>query len=162
MLGERIADPLGIEGPAGESAGLGWLRLNTVLRPVKQLRNVTGRLALEGASVRGYEIHMGQSAGAALESPALLLEEGRADGAVSDDGQILATYVHGLFEEPAACVALLRWAGLGAPLVINHAQRREAALERLADAVEQSLDLAHLLPQLPAAQGGRELTRAAR
>jgi len=78
--------------------------------------------------------------------------------------QILCTYLHGLFEEPATCAALLRWAGLGAPLLIDHAQRREAALERLADTVEQSLDLARLLRGLSTAvvHGERELTRAAR
>jgi adenosylcobyric acid synthase len=164
MLGTRIADPHGIEGARGESVGLGWLDLETKLHPVKQLRNVSGRLALEGARVRGYEIHMGQSSGTALACPSAVLDGGRADGALSADGQILGTYLHGLFEEPAACAALLRWAGLKAPLLIDHAQRREATLERLADAVEQSLDLARLLPHLPAAvaRGGREITCAAR
>ncbi len=154
MLGERIRDPNGIEGAPGESAGLGWLELETVLHPVKQLRNVNGRFLLEGTRVRGYEIHMGQSEGVALERPSLLLDDGRADGALSADGQILGTYVHGLFEQSAACATLLRWAGLKAPLAFDHAQRREDALERLADAVEHSLDVARLLPQLPAAALG--------
>jgi len=152
MLGERIADPEGIEGPPGESAGLGWLKLHTVLKAQKQLGNVSGRLALEEARVRGYEIHMGQSTGVALERPALRLKGGRTDGAVSADGQILGTYLHGLFEEPAACAALLRWGGLAAPLGVDHAQRREEMLDRLADAVESSLDLSRLLPKVrPAA-----------
>src|SRR5690606_1545094 len=47
MLGERIADPLGLEGPAGESAGLGLLAFDTVLQAEKQLRNVQGRLCLD-------------------------------------------------------------------------------------------------------------------
>ena len=152
MLGERIADPEGIEGPSGESVGLGWLKLHTVLHAEKQLRNVSGRLTLDEACVRGYEIHMGQSAGVALDRPALRLDDGRADGAVSIDGQILGTYVHGLFEEPSACAALLRWAGLAAPLGLDHARRREEMLDRLADAVETSLDISRLLPKVrPAA-----------
>jgi adenosylcobyric acid synthase len=146
MLGERIADPAGIEGLAGGSAALGWLMLHTVLQEKKQLRNVSGRLGLDEARVRGYEIHMGQSTGVALERPALLLDDGRADGAMSADGQILGTYVHGLFEEPSACAALLRWAGLAAPLALDHGRRREQMLERLADTVESSLDLSRLLP----------------
>ena len=149
MLGERIADPLGLEGPPGESAGLGWLELHTVLHREKQLHNVSGRLTLDGARVRGYEIHMGQSAGVALDRPALLLDDGRADGAVCPDGQILGTYVHGLFEEPSACAALLRWAGLSAPLAPDHARRRDEMLDRLADTVESSLDLSRLLPGVP-------------
>ena len=146
MLGEQIADPEGIEGPPGQSAGLGWLELHTVLHKEKELRNVSGRLALDAARVSGYEIHMGQSMGSALDRPALRLEDGRVDGAMSADGQILGTYVHGLFEEPSACATLLRWAGLTAPLVLDHARQREQMLERLADAVESSLDLSRLLP----------------
>lgn len=148
MLGERIVDPHGIEGPPGESAGLGWLMLHTVLHREKQLRNVSGRLGLDEALVRGYEIHLGKSTGAALERPALRLDDGRADGALSQDGQILGTYVHGLFEEPSACAALLRWAGLAAPLAVDHARRREQMLERLADTVESSLELSRLLPRM--------------
>ena len=145
MLGEAIDDPLGLEGPAGSSAGLGWLRLRTELAPQKQLRNVRGRLAFGGEPVRGYEIHMGCSAGTALERPLLVLEEGRRDGAISDDGQVLGTYVHGLFEEPAACAALLRWAGLATPAAFDPGQRREQSLERLADECERSLALEQLL-----------------
>jgi adenosylcobyric acid synthase len=146
MLGEQIADTEGVEGPPGQSAGLGWLELHTVLHKEKELRNVSGCLALDATRVSGYEIHMGQSTGSALDRPALRLEDGRADGAMSADGQILGTYVHGLFEEPSACATLLRWAGLTAPLVLDHARRREQMLDRLADAVESSLDLSRLLP----------------
>jgi len=148
MLGEHIADPAGIEGPAGESRGFGWLDLQTVLEPHKQLSNVAGHLQLDGARVRGYEIHAGRSSGRALLRPAVVLDDGRQDGAVSADGQILATYLHGLFEEPQACAALLSWAGLERPLAIDHAARREHMLERLANAVETSLDVPRLLAAL--------------
>jgi adenosylcobyric acid synthase len=160
MLGERIADPEGFEGAPGESTGLGWLKLHTVLHEDKQLRNVSGRLTLDAARVRGYEIHMGQSTGVALDRPAVLLDDGRADGALSADGQILGTYVHGLFEEPSACAALLRWAGLAEPLAVDHARRREETLDRLADTVESSLDLSQLLPTLRPTAHDAALSRA--
>jgi adenosylcobyric acid synthase len=147
MLGLSIADPLGVEGAPGESAGLGLLELDTVLEAEKQLRNVEGRLLLEDAPVTGYEIHCGRSHGPALRRAALKLGQ-RDDGAGSDDGRILATYVHGLFERPEACQALLRWAGLADPQWIDAAAQREAAIERLADAVEQHLDIALLLDLL--------------
>ena len=159
MLGERIADPEGIEGAPGESAGLGWLKIQTVLYQEKQLRNVSGRLTFDGARVRGYEIHMGQSTGGALDRPALLLDEGRADGAVSVDGQILGTYVHGLFEEPSASAALLRWAGFAVPLALDHARRREEMLDGLAVAVESALDLSRLLPKVRAGTTRAALSR---
>ena len=145
MLGQRISDPEGVESDPGESSGLGWLDLATVLRPGKRLSNVAGRLKLDGARVRGYEIHAGRTDGAALEHPAILLEGGATDGAISEDGQIMATYLHGLFEEPAACVALLRWAGLAQPLQRDHAAHREQALEVLADTIESSCRLSEIL-----------------
>lgn len=143
MLGQSIHDPLGLEAEAGSSAGLGLLELSTTLQAEKQLRNVRGVLMLEGEPVSGYEIHAGVSAGRALQHPAVQLEHG-ADGAISRDGQILATYLHGLFESCAATDALLRWAGLGEAATPDYRARREADLERLADAVEQYLDTAQL------------------
>ncbi|MGV6475792.1 cobyric acid synthase [Azotobacter vinelandii] len=144
MLGRRIADPLGLEGAPGDSRGLGLLDIDTVLEAEKQLRNVRGRLALEGAPVSGYEIHAGVSRGAGLERPALGLDDGRCDGALSEDGQVLGTYLHGLFESPAACDALLRWAGLREVASPDYHALRERDIERLADLVEAHLDGARL------------------
>ncbi len=143
MLGQAIHDPLGLEGEAGSSVGLGLLELSTTLQAEKQLRNVRGTLTLENAPVSGYEIHAGVSAGRSLQHPATLLEHG-ADGAISNDGQILATYLHGLFESSAATDTLLRWAGLSEAATTDYHARREADIDRLADAVEQYLDTAQL------------------
>lgn len=144
MLGEQVHDPLGLEGPAGSSDGLGLLAYSTVLEAEKQLRNVTGTLDLEQAPVAGYEIHAGVTSGLALERPAVQLADGRADGAISADGQILATYLHGLFEGSQSCAALLRWAGLTDAQTIDYEALRERDIERLADLVEQHLDTARL------------------
>lgn len=140
MLGEHLHDPLGLEGAAGSSAGLGLLAMSTVLETEKQLRNVRGRLTLEDAEVSGYEIHAGVTTGAALEQAAVQLDDGRCDGAQSADGQILGTYLHGLFESPAACGALLRWAGLENVQSVDYHALRERDIERLADLVEKHLD----------------------
>jgi adenosylcobyric acid synthase len=145
MLGQSIADPHGIEGPVGESRGFGWFDMRTQLQRGKQLLNVEGTLCLDRAPVSGYEIHAGRSAGRALDHPAVILEDERRDGAISADGQILGSYLHGLFERSSACAALLRWAGVAQPLMVNHPARREQMLERLADAVEASLDVPRLL-----------------
>ncbi|AQY67758.1 MULTISPECIES: cobyric acid synthase [Pseudomonas] len=144
MLGEQVHDPLGLEGPAGSSDGLGLLAFSTTLAQEKQLRNVRGRLLLEDAEVSGYEIHAGVTSGAALERPAVHLDDGRHDGAQSADGQILGTYLHGVFETPAACSALLRWAGVQAVQEVDYHALRERDIERLADLVEQHLDTALL------------------
>ena len=144
MLGEQVHDPLGLEGPPGSSPGLGLLAFATELEAHKQLRNVRGRLTLENAAVSGYEIHAGVTTGPALERAAVLLDDGRSDGACSADGQILGSYLHGLFEAPAACTALLRWAGLADVQEVDYHALRERDIERLADLVEQHLDTDYL------------------
>nr|WP_319528671.1 cobyric acid synthase [Pseudomonas laurentiana] len=144
MLGQRVDDPLGLEGDAGSSPGLGLLDFVTELEAEKQLRNVVGHLSLEDAAISGYEIHAGVSRGPALEQPAVYLSDGRCDGAISADGQILCTYLHGLFESPASCTALLRWAGLEDVEQVDYHALRELDIERLADLVEQHLDTPRL------------------
>lgn len=146
MLGRAIHDPDGVEGPAGSSAGLGWLDLETELQATKQLRNVSGALQLQGRVVAttGYEIHCGVSQGPGLDRPLLRLDDGRVDGAQSDDGQILGSYLHGLFDAPEALAALLEWAGVHQAEALDMQALREMAIERLANAVESHLDLATL------------------
>jgi adenosylcobyric acid synthase len=141
MLGRAVHDPDGIEGPAGSSEGFGWLDFETTLAPRKQLRTIEGRLtdALGGARVRGYEIHCGVSTGPALSRPSTLLDGERGDGAISDDGSILATYLHGVFDDPQAQAALLHWAGLRDAEPIDVHALREASIECLADAVDAHL-----------------------
>ncbi|MHA6205322.1 cobyric acid synthase [Dyella soli] len=157
MLGRAVHDPHGIEGEAGSSEGLGWLDMETTLEPRKQLRRVQGRLAQGGARVSGYEIHCGVSDGAALARPASVLDGGTRDGALSPDGQVLGSYLHGLFDEPQALAALLDWAGLRDAQPVDMRALREAAIDRLADAVEAHLDINTLLRLL-----GREGPTCAR
>lgn len=145
MLGRDLHDPLGREGSPGSMPGLGLLDLETRLAEEKQLQNVAGRLNLPGtAAVAGYEIHLGVSSGPALERPAVLLDGGRTDGAVAADGSVLATYVHGIFDQPEALAALLAWAGLEAAPRLDLAELREQGINRLADACEAHLDLGRL------------------
>lgn len=154
MLGRQVHDPNGREGPAGSSPGLALLDYETTLAAEKQLRQVSGHLALANsdAPVRGYEIHLGVTTGTGLDQPALWLDRGdgtvRPDGARSDDGQVLATYVHGLFDDPAGCQALLRWAGLDGAQQVDLDALREASIERLADTMAAHLDLGAMLAPL--------------
>jgi len=143
MLGNHIHDPLGLEGDAGSSEGLGLLEMETTLEAEKKLRNVDGRLVMNDAAITGYEIHAGVTSGAALQRPAMNLSHG-PDGAISDDGLILGTYLHGLFESTDACTALLTWAGLSQAQPQDYAALHEATFNRLADAVSQHLDIARL------------------
>jgi adenosylcobyric acid synthase len=150
MLGRHIHDPLGLEGAPGSTPGLSLLDADTTLVAEKQLRNVSGHLALPGRpAMTGYEIHLGVTQGPGLAHPAVHLADGRPEGAISPDGQIFATYCHGLLDHPAALSALLAWAGLEASAPVDFPARREADLDRLADAVEAALDWGRLAGVLP-------------
>ena len=140
MLGQAIHDPLGIESAAGSSEGFGFLDIETTLAAEKQLRRVSGQLMLEDAVVSGYEIHAGTSTGPALNSPFASLDN-RPDGVIAADGQIIGTYLHGLFDESASRAAVLRWAGSGHVEPMDYQQLRENAIDQLADELERALDL---------------------
>jgi adenosylcobyric acid synthase len=143
MLGRSVDDPDGVEGEAGQSDALGLLDLGTVLTRDKRLARVSGRCVFDpaaaGAAVEGYEIHMGVSSGVALGRPAFEID-GCGEGACSDDGQVMGSYLHGMFDHPAACAALLRWAGLHSEHAVDAAALREASLDRIADAAVPLLD----------------------
>ncbi|MBS1155842.1 MAG: cobyric acid synthase [Proteobacteria bacterium] len=139
MLGEVIADPHGIEGEPGSTQGLGLLPLTTVMAQEKTLRDVCGTLSLSGrtVTVRGYEIHHGETA---VPAPAPLQLEGRPDGALSSDGQVLGSYLHGIFDEPAALNLVLEWAGCDSRASQRTSDILDAAIDRLTDALETALD----------------------
>ncbi|MDE0925903.1 MAG: cobyric acid synthase [Methylophilaceae bacterium] len=153
MLGNAIHDPHGIEGGSGSQDGFGWLMMETTLEKTKQLKQITGRLGFTDAVVTGYEIHMGISVGPALLQPALMIVDGeslRQDGAMSADGQVAGTYVHGLFDHPESCAAWLKWAGLEEVEHFDYEQVREQEINRLADSIEAHLNWKKLAPYLPA------------
>jgi adenosylcobyric acid synthase len=155
MLGRSVADPHGVEGPAGGSEALGLLAIDTELAREKRLALVSAYgMFADGTpvGVRAYEIHMGVSNGEAMDRPAFIID-GRNEGACSLDGQVLGTYLHGVFDHPDACAALLRWAGLRSEHVVDTSALREASLDRIADAAAPVLDrLLFILKQQPGAQ----------
>lgn len=144
MLGRHIADPAGIEGPAGAVAGLGLLDIETVLSPEKRLAEVTGQSLEDGIAFTGYEMHMGRTGGPDCARALVELADGRRDGAVSADGLVRGTYVHGLFADDAQRAAWLERLGSQAA-GFNHAARIEAVLDGLADHLERHLDIDGLI-----------------
>jgi adenosylcobyric acid synthase len=145
MLGTRVADPDGIEGPPGETAGLGLLDIETVMGPEKTRKETTGRARVfDGEpAVRGYEIHLGRTTGDGLKRPMVTLEGG-PDGAVSADGRVMGCYLHGLFGSDAFRARLIESLG-GRSRIADFEAGVESALDDMADACERHLDLAHLL-----------------
>ncbi len=144
MLGRRIADPDGIEGPPGEAEGLGLLDVETVLKGPKVLEEATGTDTATGATVAGYEMHMGRTEGPDRARPMLTLADGRTDGALSADGRVMGCYLHGLFGADGFRAAFLK--GLGAEASgESYGATVEQALDRIAARLEEHVDIDALL-----------------
>lgn len=150
LLGESIHDALGIEDDPGEIKALGLLNFKTELKADKQLKNIHGRLLLNNCEceITGYEIHCGVSEGVALNNPFAKIHDGDRDyfdGAISDDGQIAGTYIHGLFEKAESLAAILKWVTDESILADDWQKTRLAEIERLTDCFEEHLNVDQLI-----------------
>ncbi|WP_420332253.1 cobyric acid synthase [Roseibium sp.] len=139
MLGKTISDPDGIEGTPGTVDGLGLLDVDTVLTAEKSTVYAEGAHEGSGAEFSGYEIHIGRTTGADCDRPMMRLKDGRAEGAVSADGQVLGTYVHGLFTSDSFRSAYL--ASLGASSDLAYERSIDRILDDLATHLESVLDV---------------------
>lgn len=145
MLGRSVDDPQGIEGPTGATTGLGHLAVDTVLAADKTLARVSAGAPLFDATVTGYEIHMGRTEGTDCARP-LLDIDGRPDGAISADGLVIGTYVHGIFADDGFRRTFLanlaaRRGQSGSFGEVDFAGRVDAALDELATHMAANLDL---------------------
>lgn len=134
MLGREVADPEGIEGPAGSDPGLGLLDVRTVMTPKKRLTEVVAVHTATGIPFNGYEIHIGETEGPDRARPFAQIA-GAPEGAVSRNGQITGSYLHGMFREDAFRAAFL--AGFG---VTVSAEGYYAGVERTLDALAEHLE----------------------
>jgi adenosylcobyric acid synthase len=154
MLGNYITDPAGVESDIRQSDGLALLDFDTELTLKKDLKQVKGMFSLGDikGSVSGYEIHCGVSNGDALEQPFCTLidqnGESYSDGAVSNDSQIIGTYLHGLFENKETTQALLSWVSGKNESAVDWNVVRESELDRLADVLEKHLDMEQIFKMI--------------
>jgi adenosylcobyric acid synthase len=144
MLGRRVTDPDGVEGRPGGIPGLGLLDVETVLTRDKTLTEVSGILIADGEPFRGYEMHIGRTGGRDCDRPLLRFADGRLDGAISVDGRVRGTYVHGLFAGDRARASLLAWFGATAGEVSYEADI-DRVLDALAGHLAEDIDIDHLL-----------------
>jgi adenosylcobyric acid synthase len=158
MLGERVEDPDGLEGVPGTVQGLGLLPVTTTFAGAKRTVRVRARVAAArgvlaaaaGRDVAAYEIHAGRTRStgdAAFEVTARGAErQSEADGAVSADGAVTGTYLHGLFADDALRGAVLRAVAerSGRAPDPRWGQPRDATAryDRLADIVADAVDVA--------------------
>ncbi len=145
MLGRRLDDPLGIEGPAGGAPGLGLLDVATEMAGDKRLVEVRGRHEGSGAELRGYEMHICRTEGPDRQRPFLRLADGRTDGATSADGRVAGCYLHGLFGNDGFRHAFLAAIRTRQASALAYEAELEAVLDELAGHLGRHLDLDRIL-----------------
>jgi adenosylcobyric acid synthase len=115
-----------------------------VLTSDKRLTEVAGISVADGTPFRGYEMHIGRTGGPDCSRPLLRFADGRVDGAISSDGRIRATYVHGLFADDRQRAAFLSWIG-GCAGEFSYESEIDRILDALADHLARHIDLTRLL-----------------
>ncbi|MGV8952967.1 MAG: cobyric acid synthase [Cypionkella sp.] len=143
MLGSIVRDPQGIEGTSGETLGLGHLAIETEMTSDKRLTRTSAVHAASGLAMQGYEIHIGRSQGVDRARPFAFID-GQPEGAVSPDGRVMGSYLHGMFSDDSFRAAFLQ--GLGARTSnLRYGAGVEATLDALAAHLEAHIDVAGLL-----------------
>jgi adenosylcobyric acid synthase len=143
MLGRAIHDPVGIEGVPGTAEGLGLLEVDTTLTADKRLEPAQGT-TFDNVSFAGYEMHMGVTEGAACARPFARLAYGSTEGAMSADGRVIGSYIHGLFADDHQRSAWLeRFASGGAAVAYD--DLLDETLDRLAAHLAAHVDIDRLL-----------------
>ncbi|MER8699784.1 MULTISPECIES: cobyric acid synthase [unclassified Mesorhizobium] len=138
MLGHIVRDPDGIEGSVTETQGLGLLDVETVMEPEKTVRNVSARSVPFDLPLEGYEIHLGRTTGPDTLRPSAVIN-GIDDGAISADGKVVGTYMHGLFSADAFRAKFLESLGVKGG-GIDYRAEVERALDEIAAELETHLD----------------------
>ena len=138
MLGHIIADPEGVEGPAGEVRALGLLDVQTMMTAEKRVSKIEAVHLASGALVNGYEIHIGSTKGADCVRP-MFTVAGQPEGAISTDGNVAGSYLHGMFSADNFRAAWLGESGL------KYSANVEKTLDALAAHLEANLDLDALI-----------------
>lgn len=153
ILGKEIADPHGVESTIGSVEGLGLLNMRTVLEEEKTTTRVNGRMngdflnmGLGDTAITGYEIHMGETEAMGNTKSFSVLEDGRADGGVSEDGTVMGTYLHGIFDNDVfreKLIATLKTVkNIEADTeAVDFKAFKEGQYDLLAAAVEKNMDM---------------------
>ena len=171
MLGDEVADPLGVEGDTAVERGLGFLPVRTAMSPLKTTRRVEARWEVGACAGTfwGYELHMGRTIVGAAARPRFRVRavEGvrwRRDGACDRAGRTWGTYVHGLFESGPFLQAWLSLVGGERDVAIrvgwrNWRGERDSRLDRLADVLERHLDMAAIRAATGLEESERRVSR---
>lgn len=144
MMGQRIADPDGVEGSISQMPGLGLLPTETVIEGEKVTRQVRfAFLSSEEPNCTGYEIHMGRTSAVEGETltPLVRLENGETDGCVVDR-KCAGSYIHGILDNPEVIEWLLApYAEKLRQPQLDYTAFKEEQYNKLADHVRKHLNM---------------------
>ncbi len=144
LLGRKIRDPHGIEGPPGEADALGLLNIETEMYEEKVVRTYRGMHKIYNTAISGYEIHIGETTGPDTTRRWIRSEHGE-DGAINPEGNVAGCYAHGLFWSDAFRISWLEDLRKNSSSELAYDAKVEASLEQLANTLEESLDIDALM-----------------
>ncbi|GLQ17415.1 cobyric acid synthase [Maritalea porphyrae] len=140
MLGQSIADPKGIEGSPKSTNGLGLLDVKTELSEQKQLRLENAVSSGTDMPLAGYHMHMGETIGADRDRPFAMVGD-NAEGAVSPNGRVIGTYLHGLFSSDEFRRHFLAQLGAANGAALEFERRIDQVLDGFANHLEHHVNL---------------------
>ena len=154
MLGNRLSDPLHVESRVPEAAGLGLLDMEVTFASEKRTLQSSGKVdcagawlsALNGLILDGYEIHAGHNTFGSGCVPWLTIRN-ETDGVCNAEGNVIGSYLHGLFDDGQFFAALAQRVraqkGVSADAVaaLTMDEFREREFDRIADTVRASVDM---------------------
>ena len=138
ILGNSISDPDNIESKAKQVSGLGLLNVSTIMKPEKNLKTVSGSHLKSGKPITGYEMHIGMTNGPDCKNP-LLEINGKASGAIAQNGRVYGCYLHGMFASDAFRKSFLDGLGTSSTLE-NYEDSVVETLDELAEHLESNMD----------------------
>ena len=144
MLGTYIDDPDKIESEITSIEGLAHLNVHTELGGDKSLIEVTADSALDCGIFKGYEMHIGTTAGPDCGQPFAEID-GKDIGAVSENGKVMGCYLHGLFADDDFRHAFLSRLKDREISSVAYDLEVEHALDAVATAFEEALDIEGML-----------------
>lgn len=97
ILGNTISDPFEVEDGVKNISGLGLLNIETIMDQNKTLKEISTKSMINNETINGYEIHMGVTKGSDTKNCFTKIDDNSFEGAMSNCGNIMGTYIHGLF-----------------------------------------------------------------
>ena len=142
MLGKLIDNSLGKEGNPSIEKGLNLLDVNTVLSSNKTLKRTVANDFKTGISFEGYEIHIGKTEGNDCNNPFAMVKD-KKDGAVSDDGLVMGSYLHGMFVNNEFRSMFLNKIGLKSSN-LDYKKEVNKSLDDFADLIEDNINVSEV------------------